>query len=144
VVFEPVIPPIQTSLRSTDQGLQQALPFQDQSAEKSVSARVRSVKHDGKRYLQDILWQESLLTVKVSLECQIVAELTTRLREKLPQNSALTRRRNANIILVRFSSTDDVDQLPRQVFPADDDEALLGSAMYISTQRVIDVNLKFG
>jgi hypothetical protein len=103
VVFEHVIPPKQTSLRSTDQGIQQSLPFQDQPAEKSVSARVRSVKHDGKRYLQDLLWQESLLAVKVSLECQTVAELTTRLQEKLPQNSALTRRRKPTLSSGVFS-----------------------------------------
>ena len=121
MVFEHVIPLIQTSLRGTDQEIQQSLPFQDQPAEKSVSARVRSVKHDGKRYLQDILWQENLLAVKVSLECQTVAELTTRLREKLPQNSAV-----AQQILNETAAL------------------LIFHCHYAPTPRVINVNLKFG
>jgi hypothetical protein len=131
VVFEHAIPFVQTSVRTDDQRIQQSLPFQDQPAESAVSARVRSVKRDGKRYLQDILWQESLLAVKVSLGCQTVAELIARLQEKLPQNSGVTRRRNTSIILGRFFPTEDVDQLPRQVFQACDDEVLLAAVMRV-------------
>jgi hypothetical protein len=128
-IFEHAIPFVQTSLRTADQSIQQSLPFQDRPAEKSMSARARSVKRDGKRYLQDILWQESLLAVKASLDCQAVAELIARLQEKLPQNSAVTRRRNTSIILGRFFPTQDIDQLPRRVFRAYDDEALLAAVM---------------
>jgi len=81
--------------------------------------------------LQDILWQESLLAVQVSLGCQTVTELISRLQEKLPQNSVVTRRRNTSIILGRFFPTDDVEQLPRQVFRAYDDEALLAAVMRV-------------
>jgi hypothetical protein len=122
---------VQANLRTDDQSIQQPLPFLDQPAEKTVPARARSVKRDGKRYLQDILWQESLLAVQVSLNCQSVADLIARLQEKLPQNSAVTRRRNTSIVLGRFFPTDNVDQLPRQVFRAYDDEALLASVMRV-------------
>jgi len=81
--------------------------------------------------LQDILWQESLLAVQVSLGCQTVTELLARLQEKLPQNSAVTRRRNTSIILGRFFPTDDLEQLPRQVFRAYGDEALLACVMRV-------------
>jgi hypothetical protein len=89
------------------------------------------VKFRGKRYLQDILWKESLLAVRVSLDCQTVAELISRLQEKLPQNSLVTRRRNTSIIRGRFFPIDDLDQLPRQVLRAYDDEALLAAVMRI-------------
>ena len=131
MVFVQAISFVQASLRTDDQSIQQPLPFLDQPLEKAVPARARSVKRDGKRYLQDILWQESLLAVQVSLNCQSVADLIARLQEKLPQNSAVTRRRNASIVLGRFFPTDDVDQLPRQVFRAYGDEALLASVMRV-------------
>jgi hypothetical protein len=97
-----------------------------------VSARVRHVKPDGKKYLQDILWQESLLAIKVALDCQTVADLIARLQEKLPQNSAVTRRRNTTTILGRFFPTDDIDQLPRQVLRAYEDETLCAAVMNLS------------
>ncbi|MBI3990395.1 MAG: hypothetical protein HY347_12370, partial [candidate division NC10 bacterium] len=65
-------------------------------------------KASGNRYLQNILWEESLLAVKLSLGCQTMGELVSRLRENLPQNSAATRRRNTSIILGRFFPTDDL------------------------------------
>jgi hypothetical protein len=86
-----------------------------------MSARVRSVKHDGKRSLQDILWQESLLAVKASLGCQTVAELTTRLREKLAQNSAVA-----------------------QQTPNETAALLIFHRHYAPTPPVIDVHLKSG
>jgi hypothetical protein len=81
--------------------------------------------------LQDILWQESLLAIKLSLDCPTVAELITRVQERLPQNSAVTRRRNTSIVLGRFFPTEDLDQLPRRVFRAYDDEALLAAVMRV-------------
>ena len=129
MVFAQAISFVPAILRTNDQGIQQPLPFLDRPAEKAVPAR--SVKHGGKRYLQDILWQESLLAVQASLSCQTIAELIARLQEKLPQNSAVTRRRNTSIVLGRFFPTDDVDQLPRQVFRAYDDEALVISVMRV-------------
>jgi len=131
LAFEHAILFAQTNLRNKAHSIQPLLPFIDQPPEKAVSPRVRSVKRSGKRYLQDILWQETLLAVNVSLDCQTVAELITRLQEKLPQNSAVTRRRNTSIILGRFFPTEDVDQLPRRVFRAYDDEALLASVMRV-------------
>jgi hypothetical protein len=91
----------------------------------------RSVKREAKRYLQDILWQESLLAIRVALDCQTVAELNARLQEKLPQNSAVTRRRNTSTILGRFFPTDDIDQLPRQVLRAYEDEMLFVAVMRV-------------
>ena len=131
MVFEHAIPFVQTSLRTDDQSIQQSLSFLDQPAGRARPARVRSVKHNGKRYLQDILWQESLLAVKVSLDCQTVAEFIARLQEKLPQNSAVTRRRNTATILGRFFPTDDIDQLPRQVLRAYEDETLFAAVMRV-------------
>lgn len=92
---------------------------------------VRRVKPHGKRYLQDCLWQESLLAIKVSLECQSVAELLSRLRDRLPQNSVETRERNTSIILSRFFPTNELDQLPRRVLRAYGDEALLSAVMRV-------------
>jgi hypothetical protein len=131
VVFAQAISFVHAISRADDQSIQQPLPFIDQPTDKAVPARARSVKRDGKRYLQDILWHESLLAVKLSLDRQTVAELIARLQEKLPQNSGVTRRRNTSIILGRFFPTDDLDQLPRRVFQTYDDEALLASIMRV-------------
>jgi hypothetical protein len=95
VVFAQAISFLQARSRTGDQSIQQPLPFLDQPTEKAVPARARSVKREGKRYLQDILWPESLLAVQVSLNCQTVAEFIARLQDKLPQNSAVTRRAGA-------------------------------------------------
>jgi hypothetical protein len=43
----------------------------------------------------------------------------------------VTRRCNTSIILGRFFPTDDLDQLPRRVFQAYDDEALLAAVMRV-------------
>jgi hypothetical protein len=74
VVFAQAISFVHAISRADDQSIQQPLPFIDQPTDKAVPVRVRSVKRDGKRYLQDILWQESLLAVRVSLNCQTVAD----------------------------------------------------------------------
>jgi hypothetical protein len=129
VVFAQAISFVHAISRTDNQSIQQPLPFIDQPTDKTVPARARSVKRDSKRYLQDILWLESLLAVQVSLDCWTVTELIARLQEKLPQNSLVTRRRNTSIILGRFFPTDDLDQLPRRVFQAYDDEALLFAVM---------------
>jgi hypothetical protein len=131
VVFAQAISFVHAISRADDQSIQQPLPFIDQPTDKAVPARARSVKRDGKRYLQDILWQESFLAVQVALGYQTVTELIARLQEKLPQNSLVTRRRNTSIILGRFFPTDDLDQLPRRVFQAYDDKPLLAAVMRV-------------
>ncbi|HXH08413.1 MAG TPA: hypothetical protein VNP04_01360 [Alphaproteobacteria bacterium] len=81
-----------------------------------------------------------MLAVKVSLDCQTVPELIAGLQEKLPQNSAVTRRRNTNTILRRFFPTDDVDQFPRRVLRAYDDETLLAAVMrviFLEAERLV-------
>jgi hypothetical protein len=110
---------------------QQQLPFFEQSVKNHGISRNRSVKTNGERYLQDILWKESLLAVKVSTECQTVAELISRLQEKLPQHSAVTRQRNTSTILSRFFPTAAIEQFPRQVMLAYDDEELLAAVMRV-------------
>lgn len=117
--------------RNEAQNAQQQLSFLNQPSDKIMSTRGRTVKSHGGRYLQNVLWKESLLAVKVSLSCQTVAELVSRLQEKLPQNSAATRRRNASVILGRFFPTDDLAQLPRRVLQAYEDEALLADVMRV-------------
>jgi hypothetical protein len=107
------------------------LAFFDLPLDNAVPRLVRRVKPHGKRYLQDCLWQESLLAVKVSLECRSVAELITSLRECLPQNSVETRERNTSIILSRFFPTMEIDQLPRRVLRAYSDESLLAAVMRV-------------
>jgi hypothetical protein len=117
--------------RNDPQNSQQHLPFFNQPTTKNTPVQTRAVKnHDG-RYLQDILWEESLLAVKESLSCRTVEELSLRLQEKLPQNSTVTRRRNAGTILGRFFPTDGLDQLPRQVLQIYNDEALLAAVMRV-------------
>src|SRR5262249_54673246 len=107
------------------------LAFFELPLDNAVPRVVRRVKPHGKRYLQDCLWRESLLAVKASLECQSVAELITRLRECLPQNSVETRERNTSIILSRFFPTMEIDQLPRRVLRAYSDESLLAAVMRV-------------
>jgi hypothetical protein len=116
--------------RNDTQNSQQYLPFFNQPTTTSVSVRTLVKNHD-ERYLQDILWEESLLAVKESLSCRTVEELSLHLQEKLPQNSAVTRRRNAGTILGRFFPTDGLDQLPRQVLQIYNDEALLAAVMRV-------------
>jgi hypothetical protein len=110
---------------------QQSLPFVTQPVKESVPARNRTVKNHGERYLQDILWKESLLAVKMSVDCQTVAELISRFQESLPQNSPVTRRRNTSTILGRFFPTEDLHQLSRQVLQAYDDETLLAAVLRV-------------
>ncbi len=101
------------TVKNADPEPQQQLPFFIQPTNSQVSIRHRQVKPYSKRYLQDILWKESLLAVQVSMDCQTIAELVARLPEKLPQNSAVTRQRNTSTILSRFFPTEEIDQLPR-------------------------------
>lgn len=91
---------------------QQLLPFCTQPTNPQVLTRRRTVKSHSARYLQDILWKESLLAVTMSVDCQTIAELASRLQETLPQNSMVTRQRNTSTILRRFFPTDEIDQLP--------------------------------
>ena len=110
---------------------QQQLPFFTQPTDTQVSIRRRTVKSHNDRYLQDIPWQESLLAVKMSMDCQTIAELASRLQETLPQNALVTRQRNTSTILSRFFPTDEVDQLPRQILRAYEDEDLLAAVMRV-------------
>jgi len=116
---------------ATPQTHPQQLAFFELPLDNAVPRLVRWVKPHGKRYLQDCLWRESLLAVKVSLECQSVAELIPRLRECLPQNSVETRERNTSIILSRFFPTMEIDQLPRRVLRTYSDESLLAAVMRV-------------
>lgn len=116
---------------ATLQRCSQQLSFFELPLDNAVPPVVRPVKPHGKRYLQDCLWRESLLAVKVSLECHSVAELITRLRERLPQNSVETRERNTSIILSRFFPTSEIEQPPRRVLRAYNDEALLTTVMRV-------------
>src|SRR5262249_19352861 len=110
---------------------QQLLPFCSQPANTPVPTRRRTVKSHSKRYLQDILWQDSLLAAKMSVDCQTIAELASRLQETLPQNSKVTRQRNTSTILRRFFPTDEIDQLPWQILRAYEDEDLLVAVMRV-------------
>jgi hypothetical protein len=97
VTIRPGYPPEEKAQNAVLSAQQQFL-FCEQSAQNRGVPRNRSVKTNGERYLQDILWKESLLAVKVSTECQTVEELISRLQEKLPQNSAVTRQRNTSTV----------------------------------------------
>jgi hypothetical protein len=110
---------------------QQQLPFFTQPTNSQVSSQHRQVKPYSKRYLQDILWKESLLAVQVSMDCQTIAELVARLPEKLPQNSAVTRQRNTSTIVSRFFPVEEIDQLPRQILRLYEDEDLLAAVMQV-------------
>jgi hypothetical protein len=110
---------------------QQQLPFFTQPTNSQVSNRHRPVKPCSKRYLQDILWKESLLAVQVSMDCQTTAELVARLPERLPQNSAVTRQRNTSTIVSRFFPVEEIDQLPRQILRLYEDEDLLAAMMRV-------------
>ena len=118
-------------VKNADPDPQQQLPFSTQPTNSQVSNRHRPVKPNSKRYLQDILWKESLLAVQVSMDCQTTAELVARLPERLPQNSAVTRQRNTNTIVSRFFPLEEIDQLPRQILRLYEDEDLLAAVMQV-------------
>jgi hypothetical protein len=71
------------------------------------------------------------LAVKLSLGCESVKELASRLEEILPQNSTATRRRNVNIIISRFFPSNELDQFPRRVLLAHGDDSLLEAVMRV-------------
>ena len=81
--------------------------------------------------LQDILWQESLQAVRISLDCESKNELISRLHAQLPQNSLVTRQRNTSTITSRFFPADGLDQLPRRILGTYSDEKLLASVMSV-------------
>jgi hypothetical protein len=110
---------------------QQQLPFLTHPTNSQVSDQHRQVKPYSRRYLQDILWKESLLAIQVSMDCQTTAELVARLPEKLPQNSAVTRQRNTSTIVSRFFPVEEIDQLPRQILRLYEDEDLLAAVMRV-------------
>lgn len=110
---------------------QQLLPFCTQPTNTRVSTRRRTVKSHTKLYLQDMLWKESLLAVTMSVDCQTIADLSSRLQETLPQNSVVTRQRNTSTILRRFFPTDEIDQIPRQILQAYEDDELLAAVMRV-------------
>lgn len=83
------------------------------------------------KHLQEILWEESLQAVRLSLECESRTALAERLRNELPQNSATTRDRYATIILSRFFPETEIDNLPRRLLRAYNDEQLLADAMAV-------------
>lgn len=83
------------------------------------------------KYLQDILWRESLLAIRISLECTSKNELVDRLREELTQNSATTRTRHTSTVLARYFPAPGVDSIARQVLCAYRDEHLLSDLLAI-------------
>jgi hypothetical protein len=83
------------------------------------------------KHLQEILWEESLQAVRLSLECESRSVLAERLRNELSQNSATTRDRYTTIILSRFFPETEIDNLPRRLLRAYNDEQLLADAMAV-------------
>ena len=67
--------------------------------------------------------------MRLSIECSSIKELRYRLWSDLPQNSLNTRRRYASTILARFFPDKNIEQLPRCICLAYQDEALLASVM---------------
>ena len=90
---------------------------------------VFTAKSRKQKHLQRISWSESLLAVRLSTECSSIKQLRHRLWSELPQNSLNTRRRHTSTILARFFPDKSIEQLPRCVCLAYQDEALLASIM---------------
>jgi hypothetical protein len=90
---------------------------------------VFTAKSRKQKHLQRISWSESLLAVRLSTECSSIKELRYRLWSDLPQNALSTRRRHTSTILARFFPDKSIEQLPRGVCLAYQDEALLASIM---------------
>lgn len=90
---------------------------------------VSTAKSRKQKHLQRISWSESLLAVRLSTECSSIKQLRHRLWSDLPQNSLNTRRRHTSTILARFFPDKSIEQLPRCVCLAYQDEALLASIM---------------
>ena len=92
-------------------------------------ARSRNVKPGGEKRLQHILWPETIYAINRSISCSSISELIAALRSELPQNSSLTRSRNASIILSRFFPGHDIDCLPRRIMLSYKDDDLLASVL---------------
>ena len=90
---------------------------------------VSTAKPRKQKHLQRISWSESLFAVRLSTECSSIKELRHKLWSDLPQNSLNSRRRYTSTILARFFPDKSIEQLPRCVYLAYQDEILLASVM---------------
>jgi len=81
------------------------------------------------KFFQDHIWQESIFAIKLSCRISDFDLFYRQLIEKLPQNSAETRRRNANIIVQRFFPEKTLNQPTRQAWQIYKDENLLQHLM---------------
>jgi hypothetical protein len=87
------------------------------------------VKSSKRQHLQRISWLESLLAVRLATQCSSMKELRHKLWSELPQNSINTRRRYSSTILGRFFPAKNLEQFPRWVYMAYQDEPLLANIM---------------
>lgn len=107
-------------------------PLKSDSMEGSEATRSREQKRfRNPKNLQDILWDESVRAVHISVECASKAELIARLHSELPQNSLLTRRRNASTIISRFFPEEGLEQLSSRVYRCYGDDELLKAVMSV-------------
>lgn len=75
------------------------------------------------------VWAPSVFAVKASADFASLPELRDYLRQAIPQNSELNRKRTAAYIIMRFFSNEDYNSLPRRVWIAYQDEKLLEMIM---------------
>jgi hypothetical protein len=107
-------------------------PQKSNNSEGSEASRRKEQKRArNPKNLQDILWDESVRAVQISVECDTKAELIARLHSELPQNSLLTRRRNASTIISRFFPKEGLDQLSSRVYRYYRDDELLEAVMSV-------------
>ncbi len=91
----------------------------------------RRTKDPIERFLQDILFEETIMAIKIAQEVKSVPELIQRLRNELPQNSPNTRKRNTSIILGRFYPNNNVEEFPTLVLRHYKDETLLREVLKV-------------
>jgi len=86
------------------------------------------------------LWKESIAAIKASADVPTCVALYQHLLRTLPQNSLATRRRYTGYILARFFPNGALDNLPRNVWLAYQDEEILKSVMryfFLRRERLI-------
>jgi hypothetical protein len=81
------------------------------------------------KFFQDHMWQDSIFAIKLSCKISDFDLFYSQLIEKMPQNSAETRRQSANTIARRFFPKKSLNQPTRQTWQIYKDENLLQHLM---------------
>ncbi len=106
-----------------DEGTPNESSPESRSAPQPSTKAKNPVTRRSQKTIQDVLIKEGLQAVRLAVGLTSLEELREKLQQELSQNSAETRRRYAQSILLWFFE-DGIDNLARKVWQAYEDEAL--------------------